>query len=225
MTLDLSSYDSASHWLNATVPKRPIHQAYTPVPIFHNRKFCGIGTRQTKQDIDCLVTACHIFPSTLGTGFWTYLRPHDSAPRMYPIENAQALLDAPEYDVAVCILPQTIYSPYFTGFVTYDFSAIFTEAMRNGRFQKPHTAVQKFTSLLTGKVYACNQVCILQKGVWVYIIDKHGTERGESGTGFVDDTGALYVLCSAASSRSDAVSDSQHSVLMAVPDFKLSIKS
>lgn len=220
MTTERSNYSTAAEWLYRNAPNPALRPEFTPIVIFHDRIARGIGTLWRQGETTCLITACHIFRQDFGSGFWTYRLPHDNAPRMYPIENARPLKQTPGYDIAVCTLPQMIYAPYFRGWVDYDLNQILTALFNRATAVKTGVG-QHFTSLATGIAYQCVSAQHLPNGETAIIIDKAGTTPGESGCGFIDQNGKLYVLSFSLNKTADPTKGSSYSALFPVPDFKL----
>ena len=220
MTTERSAFDTAAEWLYQNAPNPALKPGFTPIVIFHDRIARGIGTLWKQVDVTYLITVCHLFRREFGFGFWTYRLPHDTVPRMYPIESARPLKQTPGYDVAVCTLPQMIYAPYFCGWVDYDLNQILTDLFNQALSVKTGVG-QLFTSLATGKTYRCVSANRLPNGETAIIIDKAGTTPGESGCGFIDQNGKLYVLSFSLNTTTDPTKGSSYSALFAVPDFQL----
>jgi len=203
---------SVSEWVYANAPTAPVHPGYTPVAIFHDRKPKGVGTLLVRNGGKIVITASHIFRFSSGYGYWTYRTPHDLIPRMYPIENAVQLGDL---DIAVCATPTEIYCPYFRGHSLGDEEALCAEKLSRASVALGHG--QRFTSLVTGEIYICLGIRVLGDES-LYVIKKNNTTPGESGSGYIDDTGKLYVLSMGLSSAPNVPSTA--AIILPIPDFQ-----
>lgn len=182
-------------WAECYATRRAVSVHFRPVLLFRNGDAVGLGNIFTDADErERILTAGHLFESLFASSVWEFrpLRPMRDYHRM--IGKAEPLPNHERLDLAFCTvgdqaIPITWASPYRSGFHPPPHFPGYT------LFDKP----RMLTSILTGKDVVCPASVSID--AIDYLISTYQTfdgfiqQGGESGTGFVGETGTtLYIL-------------------------------
>lgn len=190
-------------YIRAQVTTNNVSDSLQPVAIYyefvadHKRDFCSVGTlfRDEEHGLQ-VVTAEHIFRIDIpGDQIFSVkaLRGSIKPPIVYLDKVIKRSNDFEDHRDAVVITistKPTVFTP-FSHFVLREFGVNkYGEVQVNGK--KIHT----FRSLVSGKSFEPVGQSTVEKGTdrFLYMLIDRISLAGESGTGFIDDYGGLWVL-------------------------------
>jgi hypothetical protein len=204
----LRSHDSAREpnpekYIISRVSAEKVSPRFTPVLIYvfmsGEKQGYVAGSGSLFEDMNGLqiITAAHIFHGRWGNAFYAIrrLRPLESDQLSYGVESLnEGAMNITDFrtkfnDVVICKVSLNLKP--IPGFYSQERE---TEEKRISFTMHELSGCPTLRSLVTGeKVMVVGNSQVLRSGLAYYLI-MYSSISGESGTGFLDDSGKLYVL-------------------------------